>query len=421
MISNAAFTILLLSLLIFIAASVVIIIKPRYGLIGIGFCVYWIVFFIAPALFHVKAGVFPFYSMMYSDFLQDSAALAVFLFSIFSLLGFFLAPRRNKNKVQKRTWGVNKRLLGLFVLFSVMLQAVLIVIYGVDSFIVSRREFSFDGFGGDSIAVAVVSFARSLSFLTLIIFFCLARNLYGQLIFWVVCAVLALLFLVINYPLALPRYIFFSYVLSAFYIFMPSGKMTKIAVFSGFILGVTTIFPALSSITRGDGYVSSFDVVEYYSSSGDFDGFQSTINTISYVEKNGISWGWQSLGAALIFVPRYYWSGKPIATGEMAAEFNGYQFTNISSPLVAEIFVDFGWSGILFLSFLVGWGLREIDRKSLQSKAIGDWAGIIFCAAVFSVLIIVMRGALIGIIANVVLFVSMSWVFTRFVLKGGRL
>lgn len=418
--SNAALITLTICLLLFLFASIIIITRKRYGLIGIGFCIYWLLFFITPGLMHVNMGIFPFYLMSYNDVHIEKAALTVLLFTGLSLLGFFFGPAISLTRNRPTTGPINKTNFVTFIALSVILQTSIIFVFGLDFFVSTRGEFSSTHTDLGSMKVAMLGFFRPLSFLSLVIFLIFAKSIFSRVTLILYLCILLTLFLIINYPLALPRYIFFSYILASVYIFVPNGTKVKLSLFAAFFIGVTTVFPIFSQISRGDGTISGLNTYEYYSSSGDFDGLQSTINTVKYVEDKGHTWGHQLLGALFIFIPRQQWESKPIATGSIAAENSGYDFLNISSPLVAEIYIDFGWPGLILISFLTGWALRVVDKKSILAKQTKDWGGILVYGAFFSVLIIILRGPLIGIIANVALFIVLAFALSKLLIKKNQ-
>lgn len=194
---------------------------------------------------------------------------------------------------------------------------------------------------------------------------------------------------------------------------MPTA-MNKLLMFLMFFIGVTTIFPYFSYITRGSSDQFSFNIIDYYKSNGDFDGFQSTLNVIQYTMGNFFTLGKQLLGAVLVFVPRSIWSGKPYPTGQVAAEFVGYDFTNISSPIVAELYMDFGFIGVTLLSMMLGVVVRKIDSFSIAAKQFNNHKIIILSAIIFSFFLILLRGPLIAVIANVMLELGIAFLIVSY-------
>ena len=96
-----------------------------------------------------------------------------------------------------------------------------------------------------------------------------------------------------------------------------------------------------------------------------YDAWANFIASLQYVETEGVRLGQQILGALLFFVPRDIWADKPIASGQMLGEYlvlyYNLWFTNISFPLPAEGYVDFGIFGLILYAALLGYYSRRLD------------------------------------------------------------
>ena len=101
--------------------------------------------------------------------------------------------------------------------------------------------------------------------------------------------------------------------------------------------------------------------------SGDFDVFTMTAHFInmSQVNESFFTWGNQLLGALLFFVPRSVWSEKPVGSGYHVAEMSGFNFLNVSAPLWAEGFINFGLIGTFIFMLLLGMLLKRLDSFAL--------------------------------------------------------
>jgi hypothetical protein len=73
-----------------------------------------------------------------------------------------------------------------------------------------------------------------------------------------------------------------------------------------------------------------------------------------FTSTNGVTFGFQLLGALLFWIPRSIWVDKPIGSGELVAEYSGYSFTNIASPLWAEAYINAGLVGVILAFFAYG-------------------------------------------------------------------
>lgn len=129
-------------------------------------------------------------------------------------------------------------------------------------------------------------------------------------------------------------------------------------------VGAAFIYPLLSVFKTASGTQSaSFTSGLKAFASPDFDGFQQIINTMSYVRSHGYGMGSHVLSALLYFIPRSIWQGKrQPASLEIAAN-RDYPFTNLSLPVHAEFYLDFGITGVIVLAIGLGllWG--RLDQR----------------------------------------------------------
>ncbi|MFC5694252.1 oligosaccharide repeat unit polymerase [Pseudomonas sp. GCM10022186] len=386
-----------LSTLIFLSCATAIILNKRCGMAALLFSIYHILFFLIPGIIHSHSNIFPFYGLSYSENIQLEGALITFTFTIFVWIGYFLTPGKPqeiRHPPNISTLGSKGFLLAILILLTIQLFSISSI--GINNFIVKRSDFDRDAFGSSfALRELFLLLARSASFA------CLALAIYfRKLIKITIARYLILLsstttFLIINYPLALPRFVIFSYLLFFICIYLPATKKLKCIVFLGAMGGVTTIFPFISHITRGEG-IFKFDLIKYYGNSGDFDGFQSLLNVVMYVKHAGFSWGHQISGAIFSLVPRSIWSSKPLPTGAIAADHVGYDYVNISSPIVAELFMDFGYFGAVIFAMVTGYFVRTIDNTISGHNRPPTFINLFISATFISYLVIVMRGPLIG-------------------------
>ena len=99
------------------------------------------------------------------------------------------------------------------------------------------------------------------------------------------------------------------------------------------------------------------------------------------------------LGVLFFWVPRSIWPNKPIDTGILLANFRGYSFTNLSSPLWAEFAINVGVVCTLLLMIGFGAGVVVLDLRLPRAFAVGGTAAIIG-AILPAYMIILLRGSL---------------------------
>ena len=108
---------------------------------------------------------------------------------------------------------------------------------------------------------------------------------------------------------------------------------------------------------------SVVDTLRDHYFSTNYDAWANIYTTVEMVGRQGIHWGQQLLGGILFFVPSALWHAKPLATGiaignYLIANYSMW-FTNLSAPLVAEGYIDFGAIGVAL--YAIAWR-RQISR-----------------------------------------------------------
>ena len=101
---------------------------------------------------------------------------------------------------------------------------------------------------------------------------------------------------------------------------------------------------------EGGGFAEVFNTIHY-------DAFINITATIDYVSYEGYSYGNQLLSALLFFVPRSIWENKPLSTGQFIGDHliyhHGFNYNNLSNPLVSEGYINFGIYGVVAMAFLL--------------------------------------------------------------------
>ena len=201
-----------------------------------------------------------------------------------------------------------------------------------------------------------------------------------------------------------PLYI--ALLLVAFPVWFASWNRRMLLLVSGMVL----IFPAITIFTHNRtqslGSVSMSQVVEqigdhYYSIN--YDSWANIYTAVEVVQVHGMQWGHQLLGAVLFFVPSSIWSGKPLASGIFLADYlianYSMWFTNLSAPLVAEGYLDFGTGGVLAYAAAMAFAVTGLNAMARRD---GNW--ILFPLAVYGsvFLMLVLRGSLMIAVAYLV-------------------
>lgn len=168
------------------------------------------------------------------------------------------------------------------------------------------------------------------------------------------------------------------------------------------VLGMVVVFPAIAIFTHNHqqnvATVSlsqvSDQLADHYFSIN-YDSWANIYTAIEIVKVHGVQWGHQLLGAVLFFVPSAVWSAKPLATGIFLADYlianYSMWFTNLSAPLVAEGYLDFGPLGVVLYAAVAAFGVAGLNTLA---KRTNKW--ILYPMAIYGAvfLMIVLRGSL---------------------------
>jgi hypothetical protein len=155
------------------------------------------------------------------------------------------------------------------------------------------------------------------------------------------------------------------------YLFYPKLLNSNVKMFLFLFVSMILVFPSISAITHIN---ATFDqiiktpniLISSFNESGGlvrtfhtlhYDAFSNVLATVEFVTKNGYSYGYQLLSAILFFIPRSYWPSKPVSTGELVGNYlisdHGFNFNNLSNPVVSEGYINFGFFGIALLAVIL--------------------------------------------------------------------
>ncbi|RKN45907.1 hypothetical protein [Streptomyces hoynatensis] len=193
-----------------------------------------------------------------------------------------------------------------------------------------------------------------------------ARRRPGVLLPW---AGLLALNVIVNNPISNPRYWFLTVLFALLFTLFPrSPVMYRAALALGVVIALL-VFPFSDRFRydeEGRRPVETDSLLEPLVVK-DYDQVGMLANTITYArDGNGHTYGRQVAGAALFFVPRSVWEGKPQDTGFLVGGWMGTDSANLSSPLWAELWLDFGPLGMLGGFLAVGWLAGRTDARYVR-------------------------------------------------------
>lgn len=341
-----------------------------FRMLTIMFWLFGYIFLVVSAVAQQGQGIFPWLDFYNSDQL-DYAWFIVFV----GFVSFFCGGMNHFRSLKNFSYSVSIVKMKFFFVFSVVVTITAIIFYGGFRILFVPREEMFAIFEGDvaktmilQAMIRIPMFICSVLLLQGLMYKLRARTL--NLPYVILLLLTMITVFVINNPVSTPRFwlacIFITYMLIVCENFF-SGFNFKVACIV--ILMMLVAFP-VSDVFRRTTSVSVFDyaaeqnITESILVSPNFDAFQQLVNTISYTDAHGHTWGAQSFSALLFWMPRSIWEGKAISTGELVGINSNYDYLNLSAPLWAEMYIDFGLFGVLFVFYILGRALNSIELNS---------------------------------------------------------
>jgi hypothetical protein len=169
--------------------------------------------------------------------------------------------------------------------------------------------------------------------------------------------------------------------LSLLFISFESRLRTKNQRLILLIASMVVVFPAITVLTHNRVQIqngapvtmsSVVDTLRDHYFSTNYDAWANIYTTVEMVGRQGIHWGQQLLGGILFFVPSALWHAKPLATGiaignYLIANYSMW-FTNLSAPLVAEGYIDFGAIGVALYAIGLAWLVARMNRLEAAGR-----------------------------------------------------
>ena len=173
---------------------------------------------------------------------------------------------------------------------------------------------------------------------------------------WFVKILLFTLLLLTAFPLGMGRNAAAGFYLPLLLLFMPLFRRPNFFA-NSFIFGLLIIFPFLDNFRHFTGELKiGFGLNFKMFTALHFDAYASLARIM---EAQIVTYGNQLLGVLFFFVPSSIWTSKPLSSGIYQAEVLNLSFDNLSCPLLAEGYINFGYLGIfLFLFFLTYFSAR---------------------------------------------------------------
>ena len=361
----------------------------------------WLIY--TPALYHIEVGYFPFFSQFFkSDILVTGGVVSLFHSIIFfatyvaadqSLRFHRTAPMPSRNTITNLYW----------VVMGLCLVGVLFVfIFGFDTYWRPRANNGDVELDKAEVLIAL-TYPRAIPIVALV----LSAYLYRMRGYWLPLLCSIIISAVLLAPQSAPRVQVIGTCLAVLYILFDMHKLRNKVVFSAMSLGGILVFlPVLNLISREASFSGAS--INRLLTHGDFGQYQGMLTAISWVEDQGLRWGHQFSGWFAFFIPRALWSGKPLSTGEVSAEALAMPFTNFSVPIQGELFVDFGYFGLVTLTIMLSYMAARLDRSAYVNRANRALSSVPFAIA-FGMSGMFFRGSTIAVMPLVAIPVALAW------------
>ena len=238
------------------------------------------------------------------------------------------------------------------------------------------------------------------------------KKTFFSVLILILCITLSLL---ADFPAAMARYNAACFYGGLAVIAIPALRKKKGLFSLLFLMLFLVVFPATNlfktSVFDMGLFLETVGSIATNLSTGfcavDYDAYSLIARTVHYVDAYGLTCGKQLLTSLLFFVPRAVWAAKSIGTGELVSSAQGQRFTDLSSPLAAEGYIDFGMVGVVSYAVILGLLIRRFDGGTPHQARLFS----LFRPFGMLMLFFVMRGSLLSTWAYTVgFFISFSLV-----------
>ncbi|MBR4508460.1 MAG: oligosaccharide repeat unit polymerase [Elusimicrobiaceae bacterium] len=386
-------------------------------MINWAFCILF--FFMAPVVQYTNF-LFPWVGNRSDDIILY-ANICLFVWTIFIIIGSFFAKRSKTNNLKNaKTIYLSFSLILILTIFNILIMFWNVYNVGFAN-IFSRATRSFIILEERSITILISHLSQAIAYFAFIYaLLYVKKNRKGFLFMFINGIAL----LISCFPTALSRHaaavIYFGILLISTKLFRIKGVFLTVLLFS-FII----VFPFMEvfrnlSIQDIDilGYLSNvFSNISSIWLGGGYDAYSNFTLVIEYVKQYGPTWGYQLLGVLFFFIPRAIWPLKPIGTGAFIASSLGWRFTNISAPLPAEGFINFGIFGLILFAFILGYAITRADEYYWKNMINGSKENITNFSVIYPVcvmfLFFIYRGDLLSSYAYLMAYIFVWFVISR--------
>ena len=220
--------------------------------------------------------------------------------------------------------------------------------------------------------------------------------------------------LVLNFPLALPRYlsftIYMAWLLAAgFAVWRRRHFFTLVVLAMLLLAGPVISITRYAGIDMGERLADPAKMFKTAFLISDFDAYSSLCRVMQYTGQHGATGGRQLAGVALFFVPRALWPAKPIGSGAFLFTELGYEFKNVSCAFLGEGYINFGWAGSLIFTVVMAGIIGLYDRYYWTRASRGMSYPRLFYLVLIGMMFFLLRGDLLSSFAYTAGLCVVGW------------
>lgn len=290
---------------------------------------------------------------------------------------------------------------------------------GFTSLFVSRADRSQSiqeaGFGMTSGAIAIsltamVPVVTSACFITMFRNDPELRRRPTWLVSGVACTLLAIL---IMNPISNPRYLAGAIVLGLLFSLARTNRTRVFQATASIVFtALLFLFPYSDLYRTRNGTLTYRPLLDLFTSKGDYDTAVQMVSVIDFRHATGGTHGNQFLGLVGFFVPRDYWPSKPGSTGALLAAWKHYRYTNTSSPLWVEAYIDGGILAIILVFIVLGFVAAATSQAYFVQQHLNSFTRVLVpLVAGYSP--IILRGTLTTAVGSFCVMFATAWFATN--------
>lgn len=320
-------------------------------------------FFLAPLMQYLTNCVLWEFKLNDEDYLNSN--LIILLWYIVYNISFYTIKVNKKSNSE--VININNTGLHKLLLFTIIAFFIMIALIGFKNLFI--KKYNNLDFGIEFLNTIITNFLRSIP-----VFFCAYSIYYYRKYKKNLCYLFIsfVLLFIINFPISITRYwigaIYIGIFLTLFKKYIKYKRFDYIMIF--IFLIAFPFFQIFKWYSLSDVFSEniSIDIFSNAYNNVDFDAHNMLARALRYVADADIVYGKNIFSTLLFFIPRAIWNDKAIPTGEMIASYQNQSFTNLSCPLVAEGYVNFGIIGVILYAIIFARIVKIIDQMYWQEK-----------------------------------------------------